>query len=94
MVDVWNRQTFQYIAAHELAAGLERQKARALPMFHTLTGCDTVSSFAGHSKKSAWAIWNVLPEFAQNMSCSPLIGSFSAMYMTEPAHAHTDIDKA
>ena len=47
---------FQYIAAHELAAGLGRQKARALPMFHTLTGCDTVSSFAGNSKKSAWGI--------------------------------------
>ena len=25
--------------------------ARALPVFHALTGCDTVSSFAGHGKK-------------------------------------------
>ena len=31
-------------------------------MYHSLTGCDTVSSFVGHSKKKAWAIWNVLPE--------------------------------
>ncbi|KAL8585219.1 hypothetical protein ACOMHN_013234 [Nucella lapillus] len=39
-------QSFLYLAAHEIAAGLGREKARALPMFHALTGCDTVSSFA------------------------------------------------
>ena len=31
-------------------------------MFHALTGCDTVSSFVGHGKKTAWNTWNVLPE--------------------------------
>jgi len=31
-------------------------------MFHALTGCDTVSSFARHSKKTAWATWIVFPE--------------------------------
>jgi len=31
-------------------------------MFHALTGCDTVSAFVGHGKKSAWATWNSLPE--------------------------------
>ena len=45
-----------------MAAGLEPEKARALPMFHALTGCNTMSSFAGHGKKTAWAIWIVLPE--------------------------------
>ena len=53
---------FLYLAAHELAAGLGPQKAWALPMFHALTGCDTISSFAGHGKRSARAIWNVSPE--------------------------------
>ncbi len=53
---------FRYLPAHEMAAGLGPQKARALPMFHAQTGCDTVSSFAGHGKKSAWAVWAVLPE--------------------------------
>ena len=27
-----------------------------------MTGCDTVSSFAGHGKKTAWAVWSVFPE--------------------------------
>ncbi|KAG0717816.1 hypothetical protein GWK47_053675 [Chionoecetes opilio] len=31
-------------------------------MFHAITGCDTVSAFVGHGKKSAWATWNTLPE--------------------------------
>ncbi|KAL7395390.1 hypothetical protein ABVT39_015644 [Epinephelus coioides] len=53
---------FQYLAAHEIAAGLGPEKAHALSVFHALTGCDTVSSFAGHGKKTAWAVWTVFPE--------------------------------
>ena len=41
----------RYLAAHEVSAGLGLEKARALLMFHALTGCDTVSNFAGHRKK-------------------------------------------
>ena len=37
--------------------GLNRFKA--LPMFHSLTGCDTVSTFAGRRKKLSWVVWNV-----------------------------------
>ena len=58
-------QSFRYLAAHKIAAGLGREKARALPMFHALTGCDTVSSFARHGKKTAWAVWTVLPELTE-----------------------------
>jgi len=58
-------QSFRYLAAHEIADGLGREKARALPMFHALTGCDTVSSFARHGKKTAWAVWTVLPELTE-----------------------------
>ena len=38
------------------------QKCLALPMFHAFTGCDTVSSFSGRGKKTAWETWNVFPE--------------------------------
>ena len=55
-------KSFQYLAAHEIAAGLGLEKAWALPMFHALIGCDTISSFTGYGKKTAWAIWTVLPE--------------------------------
>ena len=50
------------------------EKAWALPTFHNLTGCDTLSNFTGHDKKTAWAIWTVLPEltYAQlKMSTAP-----------------------
>ena len=43
-------------------------------MFHALTGCDTVSSFVGHHKKTAWNTWNVLPELNDvliQLSCAP-----------------------
>ena len=32
------------------------------PIFQILTGCDTVSSFAGRGKKTAWEIWKGFPE--------------------------------
>ena len=37
-------------------------KVCSLPVFHCLTGCDTVSSFSGKWKKSAWEAWNCYPE--------------------------------
>jgi len=58
-------QSFRYLAAHEITAGLGRENARALPMFHALTGCDTVSSFATRGKKTAWTVWTVLPELTE-----------------------------
>ena len=32
-----------------------------LLIFHALIGCDTVSSFVGRRKKTAWEIWKVFP---------------------------------
>jgi len=34
-------------------------------MFHAVTGCDTVSSFDRRGKKTAWAVWTVLPELTE-----------------------------
>ena len=42
---------FQYIAAHEIFASLGPSKSLTLPMFHALTGCDTVSFFHGKGEK-------------------------------------------
>ena len=50
------------MAAHQLAACLESEKSHALPLFHALTGCDTVSAFIEHGKKTTWAVWNEFPE--------------------------------
>ena len=47
----------RYIPSHEIATSLGAEKAQALPMFHAFTGCDTVSSFAGKGKKTAFDTW-------------------------------------
>ena len=40
-------KSFRYIAAHLIADNIG---TRTLPMFHSLAGCDIVSSFAGRGK--------------------------------------------
>jgi hypothetical protein len=52
---------FRYLATHDIAAQLGPQKAKALPMLHALTGCDTISFFSGKSKRTAWDSWSVFP---------------------------------
>ena len=59
--------SFRYLAAHELAVSLGPDKSRALPMFHALTGCDTVSAFLGHGKRTAWATWKAMPELTNTL---------------------------
>jgi hypothetical protein len=49
-------KSFRYLATHEIAHIIRPEKAQALPMFHALTVFDTVSSFAGHGKKTIWSI--------------------------------------
>ena len=46
-----------YLAAHEMVKALGPDRCIALPMFHAFTGCDTVSSFSGRGKKTAWDTW-------------------------------------
>jgi len=40
------------------------KKKQLCKCFHPLIiiGCDTTSTFAGRGKRSAWDIWNTLPE--------------------------------
>lgn len=54
-------KNFRYLSADEMAAGIGPQKPLALPMFHALNGCDTVSSFAGHGKKNCMGHLGCLP---------------------------------
>lgn len=37
-------------------------KSEVLPIFHSFTGCDTVSFFNGKGKKTAFDAWSVYPE--------------------------------
>jgi len=58
-------EKFRFIPIHEIAATLGPRKSAALPMFHAITGCDTVSSFAGIGKKTAWSTWNAYSEVTE-----------------------------
>jgi len=49
------------ISVHDICKALGSKKCKSLPVFHCLTGCDTVSSFATKGKKTAWDAWNSYP---------------------------------
>ena len=45
---------FHYIPIYEVVSGMDSRNCVVLPVFHAFTGCDTVSSFGGIGKKTAW----------------------------------------
>jgi len=55
-------KNFTYHNINVMYEKLGRDKALALPVFHSFTGCDTKSAFLGRGKKSAWEAWNAYPE--------------------------------
>ena len=56
-------KTFRYIPAHSIARTIGPEKSKTLLAFHALTGCDTVSSFYGHTDyRPVWTyIWGLIP---------------------------------
>ena len=72
---------FRLIPIHEVAAAVGPRKSATLPLFHALTGCDTLSSFAGIEKKTAWAAWNVYPEVTETFE--------GIMHMADPISDRT-----
>ena len=49
--------TLRYIPCHMIAASLGDEASQGLLFLHALSGCDTVSSFHGIGKKTAWSGW-------------------------------------
>ena len=47
------RKNLRFLPVHKIASSLGPEKLKALPMFHFIKGCDTVSSFSGKGKKTA-----------------------------------------
>ena len=52
---------YRIIPAHALASALGPEKSRGLLFWHAFSACDTVSSFAGRGKKTAWDVWMAFP---------------------------------
>ncbi len=44
----------KYFPVHEIHKLLSPDQLDTILAFHALTGCDSVSQFSGHSKKTAW----------------------------------------
>ena len=49
---------FRQIAIHEIVKNVNEN---VLIFFHATSGCDTVSSYLGRGKKSAWLAWSSCP---------------------------------
>ena len=56
---------FRYIPIYEVVCGMDPQNCVVLPVVHAFTGCDTVSSFCGRGKKTAWKILQVFPDVTE-----------------------------
>ena len=56
------RKNFRYLPAHKMANALGLDRCVTLPMFHTFTGCDTVSCFGSRGKRTAWDMWSAYDE--------------------------------
>ena len=66
-------------AVRRLAHFLLLPKRGAFPSRYALTRCDTVSSFYGKEKKSAWETWKCFPEVTEAflVSSNPIDGVLS-----------------
>ena len=76
----------RYLPTHTIAATLGPDKASVLPLFHAFTGCDTVSSFGGRGKKTAWDVWNVFPELTsalKELNALPEVVEYSSLEVIE-----------
>ena len=57
---VW--KNFNHIPAHQIASQRGPRPASALPKFYAITGCDTISFFAGKGKGSLCKVGQAYPE--------------------------------
>ena len=55
------------ILIHTLSAQLGPSTCLALPLFHAITGCDTVSHFLGCGKKTAWSAWQSISDLTDTL---------------------------
>ena len=74
-------QNFRLYSINAICTYLGEERAWALPIFHTLTGCDTTSAFRGKGKKSAWQAWQAYEEVTETFE-------FLATHPFE--HLHSD----
>ena len=68
-----NGSNLRYIPIHEVVANVDARICAILLKFHSLTGCDTVLTFCGRGKKTAWNTWKLYPEVIKAFEQLPLM---------------------
>jgi hypothetical protein len=58
----------RWISIHDIVRSLD-PRSKALSFFHAFTGCDTVSTFVGKGKKTAWQARNVFENATEVLHC-------------------------
>jgi len=72
----------RFIPIHQIVSTMPHcdSISPCLPLFHALTGCDTVSSMLGIGKKKAWACWmRNVEKFCQMFSSLNFTSSFASI---------------
>lgn len=86
-LDIWvafgTGKNFRFDSINAICVGIGEPRARALPVFHALSGCDTTSAFRGRGKKSPWQAWQAYQEVT-------LTFTFLAAHPFEHLHADSD----
>ena len=55
----------QYISVNVTCAFLGSETSRALPIFHSFTGCDTISCYFVKGKKFTLGTWKSFPDVTE-----------------------------
>ena len=74
-MDVVPYKKSKYFPIHELHQDLPKSQIESILAFHAITGCDSVSFIAGHSKKSAWKVFGTHYELLCDLGKSNQIKS-------------------
>ena len=62
----------KYIPVHEIRKRVPDDQISTLLAFHAITGCDSVSQFSGHSKKTAWCVFQRNHNDLSNLGKGPI----------------------
>ena len=88
VVELWigfgTGKAFQHSPVHEITQTLGPEKSLSCPLFHSLMGCDTTSSFLGMGKKTAWAAWQAYPKLTETLltlSDDPTLLTLDSIHM-------------
>ena len=58
-------KNYRFYHINAICASLGEPQSRALPVFHSFSGCDTISSFNGKGKKSVWQAWQAYDDVTE-----------------------------